>query len=164
MSTKNKLFIYAIIVALVMALPVTALANKKIWTAKLTTGAELHEVVGSRAAGSAVFATSIDGRKVNFNLIVFNLSGAPTAAHIHGPASTSENGPVIITLCSGGGCTFDSNTNTMSISGSITSSTLNQAGVSPQDFFSWLDDGMLYVNVHTALNPAGEARGQIHPQ
>lgn len=166
MFSKKRLMVIAIVMALVLALPVTALANKKFWTAKLSTGAELHDVVGSRAFGSGAFASAVDGSKINFSVTVVNLSGAPSAAHIHGPASTSENAPVMITLCGPAPsalatCTFDADTNTMSISGTITSQLLFQAGVSAQDFISTLDDGLAYVNVHTALNPAGEVRGQL---
>lgn len=171
MFTKKRLMVIAIVVALVLALPVTALANKKFWIARLSTGAELHDVVGSRAFGSASFASAVDGSKINFGLTVVNLSGAPTGAHIHGPASTSENAGILITLCGAGPapavmatCTFDADTSTMSISGSITSQLLFQAGLSAQDFISTLDDGLAYVNVHTALNPAGEARGQLAPR
>jgi hypothetical protein len=84
--------------------------------------------------------------------------------HIHGQATTSETAGVLINLCSSGTCTYNSDTNTLTFSGEITSAMLAARGISGANFSSWLEDGLLYVNVHTALNPAGEARGQIYPR
>lgn len=27
----------------------------------------------------------------------------------------------------------------------------------------WFEDGLLYINVHSEMNPGGEIRGQIQP-
>jgi hypothetical protein len=149
-----------------LALPTAALANKRVYQARLTTGAELHQVVGSRASGSAIIATDLDG-SLYFAMQVFNLSGGATAAHIHAPATTAQNAGVKVGLCGSASsalvtCTMDGST--LVIEGKITSALLAQLGVSPADLMYWLDNGLAYVNVHTALNPAGEARGQVYPR
>jgi hypothetical protein len=163
MNRKQRLTVIFVLVAMLIAIPTTALANKKLFFARLSTGAELHEVVGSRASGTAGFGTALDGT-LRFQLFVTGLSGPPTGAHIHGPATASENAAVKVTLCGAGPgvpvlttCTFSDGT--LNIQGTIRG--INLTGANPQDFFTWLDSGLLYVNVHTALNPAGEARGQI---
>jgi hypothetical protein len=163
MNRSQRLTVIFVLVAMLIAIPTTALANKKLFFARLSTGAELHEVVGSRASGTAGFGTALDGT-LRFQVYVNNLSGPVTGAHIHGPADATQTAPVIVTLCGSGPgvpvlatCTYSNGT--LSIEGTIRG--INLTGVNPQDFFTWLDSGQTYVNVHTALNPAGEARGQI---
>lgn len=169
MKNHRRLVFITIFALLLLTLPTTALANKKIYLAKLTTGAELHEVVGSKAWGSFALVTNLDGT-LGFQMQVVNLSGAPTGVHLHAPATASENAPVIVTLCgapapsAAGACPFDSSTNSMTLSGKLTSSLMAQWGVTGQQLMQWLDDELVYVNLHTALNPAGEVRGQLHPR
>ena len=97
-----------------------------------------------------------------FYLSVRGLSGPVSGVHIHGPASASENGPVMATLCGGpppaAVATCDVVDGTLMVSGEISGL---QPGVSPAQFIAALESGMTYVNVHTALNPAGETHGQI---
>src|SRR5215471_9002830 len=82
-----------------------------------------------------------------------NLTGAAIAAHIHGPAATNTPAPILIDLAP-----FHIlaavPTNGGSIVGSLVLTT-NQA--------SNLVAGLLYINVHTTLNPNGEIRGQLIP-
>lgn len=164
MNRTKRLIIVLVLLAVVLALPTgLALANKKLWKARLSTGAELHQVVGSRASGSAAvagFPTSL-----RFQVAVMGLSGQPTAAHIHAPASASENGPVVVTLCGAGPapifatCPFDANGGVMMLEGTIPATAIQ--GLTITEFFTALSDGMAYINVHTELNPAGEVRGQL---
>jgi hypothetical protein len=164
---KNKRFVFSVlIVTLLLALPTTALAAKRIYQADLTTDAELHEVIGSSAQGSATFGANPGGSSLHFELKVFGLSGGATSAHIHLPATPEQNAPVVVTLCGGpppavvATCPFDNGA--MIFDGNIGGS-LPQ-GVTPAQFFNALNSGLAYVNVHTALNPAGEVRGQIYQQ
>ena len=161
----QRLLVITVLVALLLAVPATAQARKNVWKARLTTGAELHEVVGSTASGSAVFGTNPNG-SIRFQMQVMNLSGPVNGAHIHGPADETQNAPVLITLCGnptpGVVATCELVDGILRVEGSISSSLLASTGVTGRQFFEYLDAGMLYVNVHTALNPAGEVRGQIY--
>src|SRR5436190_3102073 len=82
-----------------------------------------------------------------------DLSGAATAMHIHGPGPAGENADVLVDLApynfsatnpAGGGVIF----------GSV---------AYPGDAVDGLLGGSNYVNIHTALNPDGEIRGQLVP-
>ncbi len=76
-----------------------------------------------------------------------SLSGAATAAHIHGPADESNAAPPVpgITL-----------TVTAAAAGDLSASkTLTDAEIAD------LKAGKWYVNVHTGNNPGGEIRGQL---
>jgi hypothetical protein len=156
-----------VICLLLLAIPITALANKQVWKARLTTGAELHPVVDSQASGAAVFATNPDG-SLHFMLQVRGLSGPVVGAHIHGPATEAENAPVAVTLCGNPApaavaeCSVTDGT--LTVEGDLTSSLLAQWGLRGATLFEWLNTGMSYVNVHTPTNPAGETRGQIYPR
>ena len=170
MNTKRVLStVLFVLVILALALPSGAvLARKQIFKAVLTTDAELHTVVGSSARGSAALTSAPDG-SLNFQVVVRGLSGPAMAAHIHGPADASTNAGVLITLCgnpqpSAAGACVTSADGTLTIFGNISSSLLAQSGVTGAQFFDYLNSGLLYINVHTALNPAGEARGQLLDQ
>jgi hypothetical protein len=166
---NRKKLMLTLLVAIVLTLVVasTALAAKRVYKAQLSAANELHEVVGSSARGSAVFSRRPDG--LDFMLVVRGLSGAPTGAHIHAPADATQTAGVVLTLCgnpapsAAGSCAsgFDESTGELQIQGQITSSLLAQWGLQAATLDGWLEDGLAYVNVHTALNPAGEARGQI---
>lgn len=163
-KSKRAVILFMLIVA-TFVLPATVLANKQAFKARLTTDAELHEVVDSSASGNGSFVVAPDG--VRFYVAVRNLSGPVTGAHIHGPATESENAPVVATLCGGpapaavASCVVDSD-GTLIIEGYVTASLLQ--GMTAPAFIDNLNNGLLYVNVHTQLNPAGEVRGQIYPR
>lgn len=100
----------------------------------LTTATGVFRLTYSPGSSKASYFASYNG-----------LSGAPSAAHIHNGA-TGVSGPVVVGLSAGGTGTY---------SGELDLSAL------PSDFLQKLEDGQLYVNVHTAANPAGEIRGQL---
>lgn len=162
MSYK-RLIIMTMILGILLALPATVWASKGTFRARLSTGAELHQVVGSSARGTAVFSRSPMG--FSFILFVRNLSGPVSGAHIHGPASESENAGILVTLCGSPGPAVVANCEVvngeLNISGEFNN---NLIAADKDEFVEWLESGQLYVNVHTAQNPMGEARGQIIPQ
>lgn len=165
---RNRLIMtLLLVVMLTVAVTSTALAAKRLYKARLSTSAELHEVVGSSASGSAIVARRPQG--FDFMMFVRGLSGPATAAHIHGPASETETASPILTLCGNptpglvATCesVFDpvSGKYQLQIQGSLNSTLLR--GITPGEFDDMLEAGLAYVNVHTTLNPAGETRGQL---
>lgn len=166
MRTKHRLIIAFTVLMLLMALPTAAMARKKIYQTRLSYANELHEVVGSTAAGAGNVILRPDG--TYFLIQVWGLSGAPTAAHLHAPADASQNASPVVTLCGGPSpavlttCPFNSSDGTMVLEGVIRGGHLR--GITGAQFNNWLQSGLIYINVHTALNPAGEARGQLEPQ
>jgi Cu/Zn superoxide dismutase len=160
MKQKNNriLFIF-ILVALLLALPTTALATKQAWKARLTGGAEVP-AVQTAAVGNGTFI--FNGGGVYFYVRVTGLETSVTGAHIHGPAAEGVNAGVVVNLCTAGTCTFDSSTGTFTAEGTILGHHL--VGMNAPTFFANLDAGMLYVNVHTSAFPGGEVRGQIFPR
>jgi hypothetical protein len=80
-----------------------------------------------------------------------DLTGPATAAHIHGPAPTNTPAPIVIDL-SGLHTLATNPADGGSIVGNVLLTT-NQA--------MELLNGLYYVNIHTATNPAGEIRGQL---
>lgn len=141
----------------VSALPATAKGHSTNFRTHLS-GSNEVPAVDTNAQGQAIFKFSDELDSLHYKLIVANIDDV-VAAHIHcAPAGT--NGPVGVTLFTGGPVTLDG--------------TLAQASVDAPDAATpcgWenLEDvreamlaGDAYVNVHTVANPAGEIRGQIH--
>lgn len=168
MSTKRqKIFLFLMLALLLIAIPTsTVLANKQAWKAQILSSNEVHQVVDANARGTGNFGTNPDG-SIHFIVSVRGLSGQPTGAHLHAPADTSSNASVVVTLCGTGPgtavlgvCTFDNGV--MTIEGDIQGYHL--VGMTGGAFFANLNSEMVYFNVHTALNPAGEARGQLVPR
>jgi hypothetical protein len=147
----------------------SALANKRIYTARLSTGNEVHQVVGSNARGSALVATNINGDGYTFQVVVRGLSGQPFGVHLHAPAPPGSNAPVIITLCGNPApaavtpCPSLDSDGIFAVQGLLTSALAAQWMLTSAQFVSWAEAGSIYVNVHTTLNPAGEVRGQLEP-
>ena len=94
MKSRKRIVVLGIVLLLMLAIPATALATKNVYKARLTTGAELHDVVGSNAVGS--FLLGRTPTSFRFTMIVQNLSGPVTGAHLHGPATEAQNGPIVI--------------------------------------------------------------------
>ena len=107
------------------------------------------------AGGEANLVFDPETRGITGTVSTSGLSGPPQAAHIHeqgfGEDGTlQETGPIIVGFVPDGDGT-----------GGFVSP--NDA-VLTEDQVESLETGLLYVNVHTELNPAGEIRGQIVEQ
>jgi hypothetical protein len=99
--------------------------------------------VPSNATGSADVTYDSVTRVVTWTVTHSGLSGAPTAAHFHGPSSALENAPVIIVF-----------------SGNLTSPFKGSATLTPDQAIQFLA-GSWYINIHTQAYPGGELRGQV---
>ena len=96
------------------------------------------------AGGTATFEYDETDKSIAYVVTVTNLTSLPPiAAHIH-QAAPGTPGPIRITL--------DQN----ELAGGAPALPV------PADLVEPLFDGGTYVNVHTAANPGGEIRGQIH--
>lgn len=109
--------------------------------------AERPNPVATTATGSALWY--LTGNQLSFQVKYQNLSGAATAAHIHGPASSEESAGVLIDLAP------------YAIGGFGTNGTLAGTLTLSPEHLALIVDGRTYVNIHTPANPAGEIRGQL---
>jgi hypothetical protein len=136
----------------VCALAVTAFASAgatartaTTWTAALSAGQEVPKQVVKKASAHGLFKATISGNKLKWKLTYAGLTGPAMAAHIHMGAK-GKSGNVIVPLCGG----------TPACKSGLTGSAPLTAQLK-----SWFKKHLLYVNVHTAKNPAGEIRGQL---
>jgi hypothetical protein len=106
-------------------------------------GAQEVPPVNTAATGSGAITVLMD-RSVSGSVSTSGIAG--TAAHIH-MAAPGQNGPVIVPLNRTG-------ENLWAVPDSIR---LNDSQ------YEAYRQGNLYVNVHSAANPAGEIRGQVRP-
>lgn len=102
----------------------------------------------SSAIGAAKFSLNTSFDTLRYYITVTNLTGAIAAAHIHN-AEPNQNGGVVFEFP------------TSSINGNIISGIWTKSTGLTDMMINELLYGNLYVAVHTALNPAGELRGQI---
>jgi len=75
------------------------------------------------------------------------LTGPVVAAHFHGPADADANAGVVL------GLVIEQE--------AVLTSPIQGTAELTQEQAAGLDDGMWYVNLHTAANPGGEIRGQV---
>jgi len=140
-------FVTLFAAAAVCALAVTAVSSAARhttmgWSAKLTAAQEVPKQAVKNAAGAGAFHATLTGKKLKWTLTFSKLSGPATAAHIH-MGAMGKAGNVVVPLC--GPCK----------SGASGTATL------PAAVIKAAGKHLLYVNVHTAKNPAGEIRGQV---
>ena len=110
---------------------------------------EVPEPVTSTGSGFGLFR--LEGNHLIFTVSATGLSGAPVAAHIHGPADVSQTAPPM----------FDLNDYAV---GSLASSAAASGTIllNAEQKLAVLN-GKTYVNFHTQAHPGGEIRGQIVP-
>ncbi len=118
-----------------------------VFTSSLNGASERPQPVATPATGSAILLLA--GNQLKLNLSYRDLLTTANAAHIHGPASSSEFAGVLINLASMHNGAFGT-------SGSFSGTTTLTA-----QQLSWLLEGKLYINVHSSGNPGGEIRGQL---
>lgn len=123
------------------------------------TGTEEVPTVVASGAGSAKFELINDGTAIKYEIRVANTTGI-RFAHIH-KGAVGINGPVMVDLipsqpASGleNGLIAEGVLTAASLKGSFASDNLDE-------LIDALNNGMAYVNLHTATNLSGELRGQI---
>jgi glucose/arabinose dehydrogenase len=99
------------------------------------------------AAGHGIF--SLENDWLAFSITYSGLSGPATAAHIHGPASFTNNAGVSIDLGPYHIGDFDTNG---AFSGAVRLTPAQR---------TMILNGLAYFNIHTPNHPGGEARGQL---
>jgi hypothetical protein len=133
--------------AALLAVAATAEAATLTWSTPLEQSQEVPPPVlvpGASGFASGTFDT-VSGL-LDWNISFSGLSGPATAAHFHAPAPPGVAVPPVIDVGIAG---LDS---PMIGSATLTGGLVDQ-------FIA----GLFYFNVHTALNPPGEIRGQIAP-
>ncbi len=107
--------------------------------------AQVVPQTGSGATGVVIVRrdSTVNSSGATVSLALRNLTGSPTAVHIHGPAAQGENAPAIITLPSGEFADFR-----LTLTG---------------EQINWLNTGQLYLDVHTSSFPDGEIRARLGP-
>lgn len=123
-------------------------------------------------AGSGIFTAKVarDDSQIDFELTYENLSGPPAAAHVHF-GQRGVAGGVSFFLCGGGGKPACPASNSGTVTGKVVAAdVLGPAaqGIAAGNLAAILQmmrAGYSYANMHTALRPGGEIRGQLrgHP-
>lgn len=130
-------------VALVLLAGTTgaAMAETVTYRAELS-GANEVPANDSGASGEAVAVYDTESRMLEWTVTYTGLSAPLIGAHFHGPAATSANAGVLVPMKAGASA----------IEGSAELSE-EQAG--------FLEQGAIYVNLHTEKFPGGELRGNL---
>ena len=119
-----------------------------------------NEVPSKTTTGTGVVTFVDNGASIDWTMTLTNMLNV-TASHIHGPAATGVNTGVMINLFIPTQPPPTGTLNGIVSRGSITNA--NNSGVSLDSLRVLFNNGNAYVNVHTALNPGGEIRDQVHP-
>jgi hypothetical protein len=97
----------------------------------------------SAGKGTASVALDTDAKHITWTITYAGLSGPATMAHFHGPAAAGVAAGVVVP-----------------ITGALASPIKGDAEVDDGQIGD-LRGGLWYVNVHSALYPKGEIRGQL---
>ncbi len=101
--------------------------------------------VETEGTGSATMTFDPSSNELSWSIEFSGLSGPATAAHFHGPAAAGTNTGVQV--------------NIGDVSG-LVSPMEGSVELTPEQA-SFLLDGQMYINIHTAANTDGEIRGQV---
>jgi hypothetical protein len=120
----------------------------------MTGAKERPNPVNPAGNGTATFSLDDAETTISYSISVAGMTSNITASHIHlGNANTVGN--IIVTLATP--------TNGGTVTGTITTASTLQLGLTFPSLVALMRTGDVYVNVHTANNTGGEIRGQIEP-
>ena len=145
--------------ALVLGASAQANAQTLRLTAVLSGANETPAIVVTGATGTAEVFVNLATQKVTYTVNVFNLPSGATGGHFHvgGPGA---GGPIVVDLTPPANISND-----FTLSGSADAASLrvraDQGIRTWEDFIQALVGGQVYVNIHSAVNPGGETRGQL---
>ena len=111
-------------------------------SATLTAGSEVPPI-DSKASGEADVKIDVKDYKLSWTIKYADLSGIVTGAHFHGPALAGVNADVAVPL-----------------NGDLASPIKGEATITAEQAAQLLE-GKWYINLHTAMHPDGEIRGQV---
>lgn len=114
-------------------------------TSQLTSAQEVPAVQGP-GKGQLMATLDTATSQLRWKVTYSGLSGPVTAGHFHGPAGKMENAGVAV-----------------GFKGALDSPIMGEAMLTPTQMGE-LMDGKWYVNLHTAMHPKGEIRGQVMPR
>ena len=128
--------------AALLSLAPAAFAQAVNYKADLTGAAQ---VPPNAAKGTGTLQATYDpaSKKLSYTVNYKDLSGPVTAAHFHGPAAAGANAGVAVPAAA---------PLTSPIKGEATLTDAQAAD---------LQNGLWYINIHTAANRGGEIRGQV---
>lgn len=147
MFTRHT-FLRTVVVAGVVAATLAACGQLRpsrkldIYEATLS-GAQEVPPASTTATGTAEVSLNNNTNLLTWKVTYSGLTGAPTGAHIHGPAALGQNAGVAVPFTNVGA-----------------QPVMGQATLTPQQVGD-LAAGLWYVNIHTANFPNGEIRGQL---
>jgi hypothetical protein len=111
------------------------------------------------ATGTAEVFVNLATNDVTYTVRVFNLPSGATGGHFHVGGPTAA-GPVVVNLTPPANISND-----FTLSGTATAANLTprpEQGIRDwEDFIQSLVGGQVYVNIHSAVFPGGETRGQL---
>ena len=139
--------------------PGAGAAKNSDFIAPMSHAQEVAKIDAPGAGGMATFW--VEGNVLHYEISVRRLTGAASMAHIHGPGDRGASAGISIWLCGtaalpgpAGTPVCSSTTDGVLVTGSVTITA---------EQLAMLEAGLGYANVHTALHPSGEVRGQLLP-
>lgn len=156
------------LIALALAVACGGSSTKaEVYGATLTGANETPTAITTTATGDATFTRN--GTIVTYTINYANLSGAPTASHVH-VGLPGVTGPVVVPFTLPAGLAAASGTFTGTITASATDVkagtsggvTINAGNL--DDVLAAMKSGNAYANIHTTAHPGGEIRGVVNPQ
>jgi CHRD domain len=147
---------FGLVFGLALTACMTALP-KPSFEGTLSSANEFPALPAPLPTGTGTVTATLDGTTLTLTGSYSGLTGAPTAAHIHGPAALGASAGVLCNLQPTDGAT--AGTGTVSASGAATNPCSGFV-LSAQNITD-LNAGNLYVNIHTTANKNGEVRAQL---
>ncbi len=146
-----RYFILASVLGLAIAVPSQAQTT---YTTVMTGGNEVPPVV-TTGTGTATVVLNAAQTEISISCAFQNLIGVYTLSHIHGPAAPGVNAGVRFGFVFPAAPWVFANGNH---DGTLTNFIVS--GVTAADVAN-LNNGLMYVNVHSDFKPGGEIRGQL---